>query len=118
MSLKDLISTLIESVFTSKKSYISAQAFPQEANRIDINKQTTGNYTAPCDGYFGIYVQDDFTFIDLYSESNGSRKTTFRVSNGNLSGSGTVPVRKGDRANWNGNKEPSELWFIPSEGGQ
>lgn len=118
MSLKTLISSLIESVFTSKKSYISAQAFPQEANRIDISKQTGGNYTAPCDGYFGIYVQDDFTFIDLYSENNGGRKTSFRVSNGNLSGSGSIPIRKGDMVNWNGNKEPNELWFIPSEGGQ
>ena len=116
--LKDLLQSLIESVFTSKKSYISAQAFPQEANRIDISKKTSGYYTAPCDGYFGIFVQDDFTFIDLYSENNGGRKTSFRVSNGNLSSSGSIPVRKGDRAQWNGNKEPSELWFIPSEGGQ
>lgn len=92
--LKDLLRTLIEAVFTNKKSYISAQAFPQEANRINISKQIEGNYTAPCDGYFGIYVQDDFTFIDLYSEINGERKTSFRVSNGNLSGSGSIPVRK------------------------
>lgn len=116
--LKDLLQSLIESVFTSKKGYISAQAFPQEESRIELSKKNGGNYTAPCDGYFGIYVQDDFTFIDLYSESNGGRKTSFRVSNGNLSGSVTIPVRKGDRAQWNGNKEPSELWFIPSEGGQ
>lgn len=116
--LKNLLSTLIEAVFTNKKSYISAQAFPQEANRIEISKQTAGYYTAPCDGYFGIFVQDEYTFVDLYSENNGGRKTSFRVSNGNLSSSGTIPVRKGDRAQWNGNKEPSELWFIPSEGGQ
>ena len=107
--LKDLLRTLIESVFTSKKSYISAQAFPQEATRIDISKKNAGDYTAPCDGYFGIYVQDGFTFIDLYSENNRARKTSFRVSNGDLSGSGSIPVRKGDRVNWNGNKEPTEL---------
>lgn len=115
--LKDLLQTWIEAVFTSKKSYISAQAFPQEANRIDIDKQPAGAYTAPCDGFFGIYTQEAFSFIDLYSESNSGRKTSFRISDGNTS-SLCIQIRKGDNANWNSNQMPSELWFIPSEGGQ
>lgn len=115
--LKDLLQSLIESVFTSKKSYISAQAFPSTGDRIALtNGSTEYQYVAPSDGYFAVYMQNS-NFADIYTTrgDNFSRKTSWRSSNSTWS-SGTIPVTKGDIVHYNSNVAPNEMWFMQSAG--
>lgn len=59
MSLKDLISTLIESAFTSKKVFIANTSAPNWAGKITIYSGTSANQvtqTAPADGYYQQHV--------------------------------------------------------------
>ncbi len=119
--LKDLLRSLIESVFTSKKSYISAQAFPGKVARTVIENQDGGMFTAPADGYFGfaangvhtvdMYVQNMRGVQDIYS-----RFTLALPAGSEFTGSAIIPVCKGDRLIFSLDKVPSELWFIPTEG--
>lgn len=55
MSLKTLISSLIESVFTSKKSFISNQSMPSSTvTDYEYTTPTDQHFTAPNDGYLTI----------------------------------------------------------------
>ena len=55
MSLKTLISSLIESVFTSKKSFISNQSMPSSTVTDYVyTTPTDQQFTAPNDGYLTI----------------------------------------------------------------
>lgn len=116
MSLKDLIRTLIESAFTSKKSFISAQAFPNATKRITIGLKASGSYTAPSDGFFGVYTDGSFEYLDIYLAKNEVRRISARISNGTNSGSNTIPVSKGETVNWSCNKVLNEIWFVKSLG--
>ena len=117
-NLLDLLRAWGESLFIGKRAWASAQAFPSAGARIQIENANEGTYVAPSDGFFGIYVAGTFTFVDLYSTDNTARKTSFQISNGTLSGSGSVPVRKGDIVKWNSDKVPSEIWFLVSAGSE
>ncbi len=93
-----------------------SQAFPTNKERITLtNSETSGLYTAPYDGYFGIYNNTNASFCDIYSTSPGGigRKTSFRYS-AVTTASGTIPVRKGDVVHWLSNVAITEMWFIPS----
>ena len=117
-----MLKTLLESLLSlfvkkSETSWISSQAFPRSGDRISLERPQHGTYTATNDGYFGVYVASQGTF-DLYTTRNGTRITSCVTSSNQYAASGTITVRKGDIVNWVCNKEPNELWFIPSEGGQ
>ena len=119
--LKDLLRTLIESVFASKKSYISAQAFPGKVARTVLENNNDGIFTAPADGYFG-FVANGFHTVDMYVQNiNGagdiySRFTLSMPAEVSYTGSAVIPVSKGSRLIFGFDKVPSELWFIPTEG--
>ena len=55
MSLKDLIRSLIESTFTSKKAYISNQAMPSSSiTNYQYEEDSDQSFTSPNDGYLTI----------------------------------------------------------------
>ena len=119
--LKDLLRTLIESVFTNKKSYISAQAFPGKVARTVIENNDGGMFTAPADGYFGFAANGIYT-VDMYVQNMRggqdiySRFTLALPAGSKFMGSAIIPVSKGDRVIFGFDKVTSELWFIPTEG--
>ena len=86
--LKDLLRTLIESVFTSKKSYISAQAFPKNAD-IYFHGQANSILTRA-------FLRQLDTVAFSYSQ--------------------TIPVTKGCRVTYTFGSIPIEIWFSPSGG--
>lgn len=116
--LKTLLESLL-SLFVKKSEtlWISSQAFPRSGARITLERTQGGTYTATNDGYFGVYVGSEGLF-DLYTSRNGTRITSCTVSSNQNAISGTITVRKGDIVTWSCSKAPTELWFIPSEGGQ
>lgn len=119
--LKNLLRTLIESVFTSKKSYISAQAFPAKVARTVIENNDGGMFTAPADGYFG-FVANGIHTVDMYVRNPNSandiysRFTLAMPAEAAFTGSAVIPVCKGSRIVFGFDKATSELWFIPTEG--
>ena len=97
-----------------------SQAFPTNENRIVLtNSEKSGYYTAPCDGYFGVYNNNsNIVFCDLYStitETLGGRITSFNYSSGSTA-SGTIPVKKGNIVRWQSDTAITEMWFVPSIG--
>ena len=112
-----------ESLFTAKKSWISAQAFPSDGSRIVIANETSGIYTAPADGYFG-FSANNIRTVDIYVQNlNGSgdiysRFTLSMPSGVSYTGSAVIPVSKGSRLIFSLDQNPSELWFIPTAGSQ
>ena len=119
--LKDLLRTLIESVFTNKKNYISAQAFPGTVARTVLENTDGGVYTAPADGYIGFAANGIHT-VDMYVQNpNGandiySRFTLAMPAEAAFTGSAVIPICKGSRIVFGFDKATSELWFIPTEG--
>ena len=51
MSLKDLISTLIETVFTNKKSYIASRCLPSWSNTLQTFAEQQWSTVVPYDGW-------------------------------------------------------------------
>ena len=119
--LKDLLQTLIESVFTSKKSYISAQAFPGATYRTNLGLVASGSFIAPSDGYFGFYVNGG-DVVDVYAHNQAQAIVTrvfLRVSSPTvMSCSYTIPVPKGCTVTYTFGAAPTELWFSPSGGSE
>ena len=101
MSLKDLIRTLIESAFTSKKAYISNQSMPQSAVSYTYytgNDTAQKSYVAVSDGYVSVIAVSSSGNNELYAGSgnlnNGSCATTLGWGVRTF-----VPVHKGQQFN-------------------
>ena len=111
--LKDLLRSLIESVFTSKKSYISAQAFPGNVTRTNLGLDTTGTFIAPSDGYFGFYINGT-NAVDVYfhNQANSIAIRTFFGQTTVFNNSQTIPVSKGCRVTYSFGATPTEIWFF------
>lgn len=106
-----------ESLFTAKRSWISAQAFPKTVQRTDLDISTR-SFIPPSDGFIGIYSNDR---VDAYQNIESKISTRICISarqNENAwACSGTIPVKKGGTVSFSG-YDITELWFIPTEGSQ
>lgn len=125
MSLKDLISTLIESAFTNKKGFIADNASPA-TSEIDISSNfsssvsswaTVGTYTAPSSGWVVVSCQQ--------AESWAASTISTSVNNSDVVNGNTfpivrsVPVAKGQTATVMGNGLSNiTVKFIPLGGGE
>ena len=114
MSLKTLISSLIEATFTSKKAYIAKQALPaNETRAIEVPLQNVSGwqYIPPDDGY--LYIDcwssgEVFLHSGILSYMNaGERKSLF------------IPVSKGSGVSVGslGFLQDSQAKFFPLIGG-
>ena len=112
--LKTYLQSLIESVFTSKKSFISTQAFPATVSRTNLAVGIP-QYLPPSDGFIGVYTND---VADVYQLIENTISTRIVVeSKSGISVGSTVPVVKGAIVNISGSGL-QELWFIPTAGSQ
>lgn len=118
MSLKDLISSLIEAVFGSKKAFISNQAMPNVASHITLanNVGNETEFVAPSNGYVCLQGQSNAVNNELYLVSNELRSSSWGVN-----GWGVrvfLPIGKGQsfKASSNG-LAFNALTFISSIGG-
>lgn len=119
MSLKNLISTLIESAFTSKKSFISNQAMPgstSESYEYENNENVT--FVAPTDGYLTIGStpdDDGKSFIVSWGDIESSIQNSAGTPTlGDLAIS--VPMRKGSTKYFSV-KAPRFIRFFSTVGG-
>lgn len=82
MSLKDLISTLIEAVFGSKKAFISNQAMPNVASHITLanNVGNETEFVAPSNGYVCLQGQSNAVNNELSLVSNELRSSSWGVN--------------------------------------
>lgn len=110
MSLKDLISTLIESVFTSKKSFIAEQA-AIDAGVQDITITESGqSFVAPCSGYayvrFGGLTESNKSYLNIQTEHLQHQHDLSIVGYVN---SIHVPIQKGEKVivSFNGFTDPN-----------
>ena len=110
--LKTYLQSLIESVFTSKKRYISAQAFPATVSRTNLAVGIP-QYLPPSDGFIGVYTNDVADVYQIIEETISTRITV--QSQSGVSIGSTVPVVKGGVVNISGSGI-KELWFIPTAG--
>lgn len=97
MSLKDLISTLIESAFTSKKVFIANTSAPNWTGKITIYNGTSANpvtQTAPADGYYLQHVNGYPS--QGYNDISAPNETRAFVANMPES-SAMIRVAKGDK---------------------
>ena len=98
MSLKTLISSLIESVFTSKKSYIAEQA-SIGANVQEMTITNSGqSFVAPCSGYayvrFGGLTEVDKSYLNIQTNHLTHQHDLSVVEYVN---SIHVPIQKGEK---------------------
>lgn len=121
MSLKDLISTLIESAFTSKKVFIANTSAPNWAGKITIYSGTSANQvtqTAPADGYYQQHVNGYPS--QGYNDISAPNETRAFVANTPES-SAMIRVAKGDKVVMSVLSFDSiisrTIAFIPSIGG-
>lgn len=116
MSLKNLISTLIESAFTSKKPFIAQQSLPSavysQVNVLDISDQNL-QIVCPCDGWarLGSDTSNSSTIVLISS----SFETTISLDSGWLCQ--TIPIRKGSTLYYRITGSTGKLQFIRSIGG-
>ena len=117
MSLKDLISSLIEAVFGSKKVFIAQQSLPSVVySQVDVPDTYNQNLQmiCPCDGWarLGAKTGDANTIV----LNSSSVETTI-----NLGVPGwlcqTVPIRKGSTIYYRITGASGALQFIRSIGG-
>lgn len=82
MSLKDLISSLIEAVFGSKKAFISNQAMPNVASHITLanNVGNETEFVAPSNGYVCLQGQSNAVNNELSLVSNELRSSSWGVN--------------------------------------
>lgn len=96
MSLKTLISSLIESVFTSKKSFISNQAMPNEQSSVITHSfSESTNFVAPSDGYVCLIVENSNNTWYRLSLIDNAIHYLLNTNTGSYFGSGWFAVKKG-----------------------
>lgn len=126
MNLKTLISSLIESVFTSKKSFISNQAMPDDNLIVDIQQNTSGDITefiAPYDGYAMVRASTKQTGsigLGIYSGNEAYQTTMTVQSNTGQLNALLKPVSKGSVVRlhvYRANLNSISMKFISTIGG-
>lgn len=65
--LKDLLQSLIESVFTNKKSYIASQCLPNGGVVEQTYSSSTGTIVVPFDGWVRVQAKCNGLQVDSYS---------------------------------------------------
>lgn len=65
--LKNLLSTLIETVFTNKKSYIASQCLPNGSVVHQTYSSSKGTIVVPFDGWVRVQAQCNGLQVDSYS---------------------------------------------------
>lgn len=118
MSLKDLISTLIESAFTSKKSFIAKQslssgAIVSQTTLSPANEERTA--VAPCDG-FAVISSTEFKVTNIQANCKGI-SSTYANPSGETFAVMWVPVSKGETLTYFLSGASGGLRFIRSIGG-
>ena len=122
-TIKSLLSTLFEAFFSSKKSLIShaqySGSYIELKSNIDPNEDLKFTYTAPCDGYLGVYTSGSnspsWSEKQVWFNSAGG----WPESNPYLFGTGTAWtfLRKGDSGlcqTHDLNQTYTKIWFRPS----
>ena len=113
MSLKDLISTLIETVFTNKKGFIATQCLPSWSNTLQTFTDQTGSTVVPYDGW--ARIQSHCNGL----QANCVESCVVTVNNQNDTWpSILLPVTKGEYLHWNvleNFQGEVDIWFIRNQ---
>lgn len=101
MSLKDLISTLIESAFTSKKEFIVQQTYLDYSKNVVIRNDTINtaeniSYVAPGDGVIVSYLNDKTSINGIMTTLSSMSLVNFGAVTGVASTATFAPVKKGE----------------------
>ena len=110
--LKNLLSTLIETVFTNKKSFIASQCLPNGNVVEQTYSASTGTIVAPFDGWVRVQARCNGLQVDSYS-------CVATVNNQDQQWPSIVlPVRKGSNLLYNvinGLTGDVSVWFIHNQ---
>ena len=110
--LKNLLSTLIESVFTSKKSYIATQCLPNGNNILQEHTESTKTVIVPYDGWARVQARCN----GLQAESG---TCTVTINNQHTQWPSVVlPVKKGANLAYvilDGLDGEVSIWFIHNQ---
>lgn len=122
VGLIDFLRNWGESLFTSKKAFISTQASIDCSHVLQIDG--VDEYTAPADGAVCAYINDLITsgpsgFVSSIINDTTIQQMTYAI---NESGYKTLwqPVKKGDKVMFNRRTESPKNWaikFYPTIGG-
>ena len=121
--LKDLLRTLIESVFTNKKEWIAKQTLPKSGSAIAIDPPPPTNwdlfYTAPGNGRVWFYASD-CSGLNISNQQTGEMQYVSDIADGSLYTIAlSIRCKKGDKVNLYYRKESvsSDLrcFFIPDD---
>lgn len=120
MSLKDLISTLIESAFTFKKSFIAEQPFPSTSHIEIISSDNTEqvDYVAPDSGYVEVstkYVNESGS-LQLWDLTSNLAYQTYK-QNEDVRLKFYIPVKKGETVRKSGPLTVDGMRFTRCIGG-
>ena len=101
MSLKDLIGTLIESAFTSKKEFIVQQTYLDYSKNVVIRNDTINtaeniSYVAPGDGVIVSYLNDKTSINGIMTTLSSMSLVNFGAVTGVASTATFAPVKKGE----------------------
>lgn len=110
--LKDLLRTLIESVFTNKKSYIASQCLPNGSVVHQTYSSSKGTIVVPFDGWVRVQAQCSGLQVDSYS-------CIATVNNQDQQWPSIIlPVKKGSNLLYNvlnGFVDEVDIWFIHNQ---
>ena len=110
--LKNLLKTLIEAVFTNKKSFIASQCLPNGSVVHQTYPSSTGTIVVPFDGWVRVQAQCNGLQVDSYS-------CIAIVDNQNQRWPSIIlPVKKGSNLVYNvhdGLTGEVEIWFIHNQ---
>lgn len=111
--LKNLLRTLIESVFTNKKSYIASQCLPSWSNTLQTFTEQQGSTVVPYDGWARVQAHCDSLQASIV------QTCLVTVSNQNDTWPSIVlPVKKGEYLQWNVSENfqgEVSVWFIQNQ---
>lgn len=95
--IKNLITALIEAVFGSKKSYIAAQALPQNNSWTTLTPDSD-SITAAYDGYLKLFIKTTSTGASWFNAGvvGGISVNLPPVNFSGAMSSISLPVKKGD----------------------
>lgn len=117
--IKNLLSTLFDKLFNSKKEFITYQLLPNKRITITIPSSTTvtnWSYTPPSNGWISIYAKN-IKNVDIYQATSSKEFVGLRMGIGDNQEifSNNIMVNKGIPVVVNGTV-PTELWFCPFNG--
>ena len=110
--LKNLLSTLIETVFTNKKSYIATQCLPNGVSIMQSYYTQTGSVVVPFNGWARVQSQCN-------SMQASFNECLVTVNNQDTNWPSIIlPVKKGETLRWNvldGFISQVDVWFIHNQ---